>query len=871
MPTDRPILRLPDPREVPRKKGKERSFPQPSGPGRGRQGERLGPRFVELSEALQRPVELANNPAGIAPERALVFETAGSIQGFARAARAVGLELIAEMDLEETEDFPEGFEPPTGSTRISQTLYTTMPTLRSAQQLLTLWNAHQAGEAAPQGAAPWWKLFDRLLKLRVWGPEDRFPSGARKTIEERLQGRGVDEAIKIEFEIWPSANRNQRDAWREETEAKIVELGGTVAARSSISGRGFVYEAVLGRLPVRAIRGLLADPNNPGGLGWVRGVQFILPQTIAQALPDETEDSNTDLPERQPFSATAPILCALFDGTPVAAHPALDGGVLIEDVHNLVPRSQVRQRTHATSMASLILRGDLESDGTPLSNTRLMCVPIVVDTDEGGRSPDDKLFVDVLHVALTRLFVGEDALAASVFIVNLSIGITEMRFGGRISALARLVDWWSHEHGVLFVVSAGNVFDLLALNGMTPPQFLGSSSDDQRKAVREALKESGYARCLMSPAEALNALTVGAISEDLAAEGEIPVANDIVRLNIGGRRLPAATSALGLGPFRSIKPDFLETGGLHELRAIANEASTNLRLVGRENGLVVASPRHDARKGMRRARGTSCAAALTSRAILRSAAALVEEGGPYLGQELPRMDLALLTRALCVNAADWSDDALAHYTLVHQELGPNKHVRAKEDVCRNFGYGHLSVLRMVESPGTGVTLVAVNTLRKDQSKIFDLPLPQSLSGQRVGRSMRVTLAWFSPVDSARARYRLASLQAIASNYVDGEDEDKDAGWGLLMQASGPDERTIAKGTVWSKRLVNKRLASPAYEDEETVPIRVQCLDASGAGALSKDVDIRFALAVTLEVEAGVELDIYQEIRARVQPRLRAGP
>jgi hypothetical protein len=52
-------------------------------------------------------------------------------------------------------------------------------------------------------------------------------------------------------------------------------------------------------------------------------------------------------------------------------------------------------------------------------------------------------------------------------------------------------------------------------------------------------------------------------------------------------------------------------------------------------------------------------------------------------------------------------------------------------------------------------------IRKDGARIFDIPLPPSLSGAQVPRSMRATLAWFSPVNGARARYRLASLHAIA--------------------------------------------------------------------------------------------------------------
>ena len=45
------------------------------------------------------------------------------------------------------------------------------------------------------------------------------------------------------------------------------------------------------------------------------------------------------------------------------------------------------------------------------------------------------------------------------------------------------------------------------------------------------------------------------------------------------------------------------------------------------------------------------------------------------------------------------------------------------------------------------------------------------------------------------------------------------------------------------------------------------MDASGGG-LDPDLEIRFAIAVTLEVEAQVEYDIYQEVRDRLLVRVR---
>ena len=595
MPSDRPILRFPEPRIAARRPGTPRSVPQPRGPGRRRQGARLSASFDALAAAVQRAergIELAEDPTGVAPERALVFETAGSIQDFTRAARQVGLEVITELELDETADIPEGFEPPAGRETMAQTLYATMPTMQSAQEFLRLWHAYQADEPPPRGYAPWWRLFDQLLKLRVWGPDDRLPTSAREAIRDKLQGKADDDPVKIELEIWPSASTAARTGWRAETEARVLELGGQIVDRSSISGNGFVYEAILASVSARAIRQMLDEPSTPGGLGLIKGVQFILPQTLAQALPDSDEDTDGAVPALAPFDPQAPIRAALFDGTPVAAHPALDGGVVIEDVHDLVRRSLVNQRFHATAMASLILRGDLEADRASVPGTQLLSVPLMIDTDRGGGSPDDRLFVDMVHVALSRLFVGPDALAPDVFVVNLSIGMSTMRFSGRISALARLLDWWAHEHGVLFVISTGNIKDDLLLQNVHADRFLAAEAGDRRRAVYQAIQEAAYARTLTAPAESLNGLTVGAISEDFAPANNEPRNPGIVRLDADGERFPAICSALGLGPFRSIKPDLLQTGGTLEVRAVADGEHTKLAGVApSKSGLVVASPR----------------------------------------------------------------------------------------------------------------------------------------------------------------------------------------------------------------------------------------------------------------------------------------
>ena len=736
------------------------------------------------------------------------------------------------------------------------------------------WRAHQRNEKAPPGLKPWWNLFDLLIDLRAWGPTDRLPEGARAEIEARLP-QDNEEEVMLEIEIWPTKSKVKRIQWRRETEAKVTgDLGGRIIDRGSIGEEGLIYEALLVGLSSGAVRELLNNPAAPDGIALMEGIQFILPQTIAQSPPSDAEIIG-EVGLDDPFDPDAPIRAALLDGTPAAAHPALDGGIVVEDVHDLVRLSQVSDRVHATSMASLVLRGDLEADGAPLVDARVVSVPVLIDGEDflGQKtscSPPDKLFVDIVHTALTRLLLGDDALAPEVFVVNLSIGVHNMQFAGRISALARLIDWWSAETGVLFVISAGNILDNVVLEGMTATEFEDANADTKREAIRNAMRSQGYGRGLLAPAEAMNGLTVGAISSDLSPTTP-PTMHNIVRLEADDEMIPALSSAQGLGLFRSIKPDLLISGGAHEMRLspAGDDAALSLVTQGSRTGLVVATPNSGGGSPSIRTRGTSGATALTTRGILQAAYELVREDGPYQGQELPREDLALLTRALAVNSASWPDEAYTLYDLERGLLPKGMHKRAKEAVARQFGYGALNLERMSSSPEFGATLVGLGTIKKDRGRIFDLPLPDALSGEKIPRSMRVTLTWFSPIDTARVRYRLASLEAIAADHIDGEDAEKDSDWGLSMKTNGLDAAAVKKGSVWSRRLKTKRATIPAFDEGTLLPIRVQCSDASGGG-LSQDEDIRFAIAITLEVETEVQFDIHQEIREMITLKLRGG-
>ena len=864
--TDRTILRLPNSRPARRMTGAPARFPRPKGAGSSRQGQRFRQVFERLELALARDdaaIELRRDPFGIAPERALVFVTAVSIGDFARAARLVGLEVLSEIELGEDYDLPNDLiaEHPGA---VSPTLYATMPTQDAFNQLLRLWRKYEAGHDAERGYAPWWRLFDMLAELRPWGPEDRLSAEDRVEFENRLPFDDGAE-VRLELEHWPTQDQDNLRQWRRETEAKVADLGGRIIDQSAIHEGTFVYDAMLVGLAAGMVRTMVDDPAAPAGLATLDGLQFVLPQTIAQSVPSHSQPTDVDGDDFDGFDPASPFRVLLLDGTPIAGHRNLDGGVAIEDVHDLVDRSLVANRRHATAMASLILRGDLNSDGSPVRDSRVLSMPLLIDTKDGATSPDERLFVDLVHTALQRAFRDDDPLAPDAFVVNFSIGVRGSNFAGRIRSLARLLDWWSSQAGILFVVSAGNIASNLPIPDVTLGAFEGLSLPERQKLVHAAQQRHRYERTLLAPSEALNALTVGAASLDPAPSLANP-APTTIQIHEEGDIVPAISSGLGLGPFRAIKPDLMAIGGRHELRAL--QAGDDLRL-----GVVPQS----ARSGLRvatagpgspqsRDRGTSCAAALVTRSLLNAAAELTEEGGPYEGRELARNELALLTRALAINAGRWPDPAKELYAAEMAAHG-GRFQQAGEEVARHFGYGFLDPDLMREAPLHGVTLVGLGQVRKDRGTIFDMPLPPSLSGDSIHRSMLVTLTWFSPVEPARARYRLAALEAIAADLDEPQYEAEDKHWNLAMKSEPPAVAIIKRGTAWSRRLVHDRVRAPEFDDSATVPIRVQCRDASGGG-LDPDLDIPFAIAVTLQVAATAEYDVHQEIQDKLLVRLR---
>lgn len=435
------------------------------------------------------------------------------------------------------------------------------------QQMLSLWNSWQADQKLPHGLGRWKNLFERLRDVRPWGVRDRLlETGVLQDWQERAeQGQ---EVVPCEIELWFRADAQQRRAARARVDTLVDEQGGRVIAEAVIEEIG--YHALLTHLPARALAPLLENPEQDLALIQCEQIQFFQASgQMSVSLPDDTrEEDREPLPEETP---TGTPIVALLDGMPLQAHRRLQTHLVVDDPDEWERDYPVQFRRHGTAMASLIVHGDLVAGEQALGRP-LYVRPILRPDARGWRPdetvPEDTLVVDLIHRSVRRLFEGEGeepAVAPDIELINLSIGIRDRPFESAMSPLARLLDWLAWRYQVLFIVSAGNHPGRIALSIERSELDTLPAEELQRCVIRSVAGDARHRR-LLSPAEAINVLTVAAAHDDASGMGPPPTWID----PLVARKLPSPINAQGMGYRRAIKPELLGPGGRIAVRQLCS-------------------------------------------------------------------------------------------------------------------------------------------------------------------------------------------------------------------------------------------------------------------------------------------------------------
>ena len=721
--------------------------------------------------------------------------------------------------------------------------------LREIQSLFDMWQEDPSYKF-PYGLGRLRHAFGHLYDIRPWGSEDRIrETGVLEDWEFRLQGD--DSTAPFEAELWFRGGANRREQAESYVRSIIESLGGQVLQQCIIPDIN--YHAVLGAMSRSSVKEMVERPDLWDDIALLQCDDIMHIRPVGQCavgIPEDMTDSGVvPTSSKSMDSPTGQPLVALLDGMPLTGHELIDGRIVVDDPDDYESAYLAGERVHGTTMGSLICRGDINDGSHPIERP-LYVRPIMkprrrFDGLSVEEIPQDILPIDLVHRAVRRLYEGENGeppVAPSVRVINLAICDSARPLNREMSSWARLLDWLSWKYNVLFVVSAGNQSGDLELG--IPSGGLGSlTAEDLEQSVIRSVASDTRNRRLLSPAETLNGITVGAAHEDASTH----LHGNYLLDPFICEGLPSVISAHGPGYRRALKPDILLPGGRQPLseklgNSYANSVLEVTSTYGPPGHLVAVPGTQGELNRTRYTRGTSNATALASRATHYLHDVIEELRRDTESGLSPDYDTVLL-KTLLVHGANWGNA----WDLYRQVLlnGQNSR-RFREYVGRFLGYGSTDLTRVVACTGQRVTVLGIGSPGDGDGDEFMFPLPPSLSAITERRLLTITLAWLTPVRSTRQNYRVAQLWFNPTQRNT-----------IAPRRLYANHQAVMRGTVQHEVLEGD--SAVPFQDGDAIGIKVNC--RADAGTI--DEPIRYGLAVTLEVPESLTIPIYEEVRQRL--------
>lgn len=550
------------------------------------------------------------------------------------------------------------------------------------------------------------------------------------------------------FELWtdpavrfPSEGGKSHwwEVWLRRSDGQELSRLLTYAQRSGIStGENYLgfgdRSVVLLKASVSQLSDALEVLDDIAELREPRDLVSFLPTLDAR----DQQDWVADLVDRLvPANADAPAVCVLDTGVQ-ENHPLLAMSLDPEDVHVADAAWHPRPvHGHGTEVAGLSLFGDLA--GAVLSpftlelRHRLESVKFLPDSS--GNAPE-------LYGAVTARAVDRPEIERSgrrrVFMLAVTAPQQEPNSQtGRPSSWSSAIDALAFGRAIddsdqkltaldrdeervprLFVVSAGNIRDL------------NPSDNHLDRSDLEAVEE---------PAQAWNALTVGAYTERDSMAESIPDFSDHVPLAEHGQLSPCSRTSVSFDPVWPFKPEVVAEGGNVALSPDGGTIDTPENL-----SLLTTRMQRLGEGAFTTTRDTSAATAQVS-----ALAADIHSEYPSFRPET--------VRALIVHSAEWTPVMKASL-----DAASGKGRRVK--LLRRYGMGVPNADRALRSAADALVLVAESEIRPfevpptggasrvREMNVHDLPWPHEelLALENTSVRLRVTLSYFvEPNPSSR--------------------------------------------------------------------------------------------------------------------------
>ena len=558
------------------------------------------------------------------------------------------------------------------------------------------------------------RLIDTIQQIRaatlqsLWTDEEEFPT------EENRQ---------IWWETWISAQRNDRKAVQ--TFRNLAEVQGIFVQRGYLIFPERVV--LLLRASIEQMKQSISILNHIAELRHPRETaEFFdsLPFPEQERLLSDIFNSTQFMSD----GSNVPHVCLLDTGVN-RGHKLIEPALESHDMYTVEPAwGTDDSEGHGTQMAGLSLFGDmtalLASNNTVEIKHRLESVKLLQKGGATGMNPQHHGYLTLQAVALPEINFPERAR-----IFGMAITARDNRDRGQPSAWSSALDQLASDadgqNPRLLIVAAGNIESLSAI-----AKYPYSNDSDG----------------IHDPAQAWNALTVGACTDLVSVDGKDsenykPIADK-------GGLSPFSTTSLVWQEHWPLKPDVVLEGG--------NAAKDSLGAVSMPSLSLLTTYHNLADRYFTTSNATSAATALASR---MAAQIMVEY--PQLWPET--------VRGLIVHSAEWTDSMKQSYL-------PRGYQSPKKDfvsLIRRCGFGKPDLERAIWSVANSLTMVVednLNPFKRDLGKpvalnemnLHRLPWPievlQDLSETEV--EMRVTLSYFiEPNPSTRgvrSRYQYES-------------------------------------------------------------------------------------------------------------------
>ena len=805
----------------------QREPPQELVRPRGRGGSRVQPRLNRREHAERMKNQTAASAAeltrlrasfGVAPDRFLVLRLE-TLDGEQRQT----LERLNVAVVEEVEEERDG--------AAIHRLLVQFPDSESLTTFTTEYDryADETSETTALPAAMRRNLFDALESVSTVTLEER--TGRRL----QREGPPTEALFYLDVDLW---NPGTDDGVRELSnffQTFIQSRGGRVTKDPLITPSLFLvkveaHQSLLDELLQLDVVSLVDLPPIPP--------------------PEDSFDLLSQFPPPDPLPpvpANGPLACVVDSGV-TAGHPLLRGAVVAEEDFDSGEATPIDLNGHGTQVGGLVVYGDIArrmqgNEWLPQVNLYSAKVlrnePNPIDpTAANAAFPAEERVEEQLKRAI-EYFHGE--YGCRVF--NLSIGHADRLFtGGRQLPWAELLDELARTLDIVIVVSAGNVPDPDVPASVHSAQF--------KEQVAGSLKQPQHR--LIDPATSALSLTVGSV-----ARREDPSMFSLgTQLAASAVGCPSPFTRRGPGVAGAVKPEVVAHGGNYGLDSIAGRPGW------RKNDPNLGEPtlnRDFASRLLRAVCGTSFAAAHVTHVAARIEAALRNQF-----QTAPSQNLV---RALLVSSARPHDNV-------------KKYVD-EGDLLNTVGYGEPNVEYCWSTPNR-VSLVAEDSVKYRTFHVYSLVVPEAFLHEPGRRSISVALAYDPPTRLSRRDYIATAMwldvfggltteqvvEYISKYQGDGEPPKVSPGNRLNFN---PKPQSIRMSTVqkrsWSSNQGTVFLNRSDPNGDASLHIFVGC-QPKFQDPLGEDSQ-RYALVVTLEHDSQ-DIDVYQQVRARVRTRARIG-